>query len=71
MHRNSRLGPAALPRPKLREAAWPPLARRVLDAATLPRPLAEVLSAATGDAMELDALRAVELLVTAKLLAWS
>jgi serine/threonine-protein kinase len=70
-HATTLLGPPPVPRPKLRDATWPPLARRILDAASAPRPLAEVLAAATGDAPELDALRAVELLLTAKLLAWS
>lgn len=55
---------------KLAAAAWPPLARRVLDAVDGPRSLRDVLTAVTqgGAATASDVLRVVEILSSAKLL---
>ncbi len=64
------LGPPPAPRPKLRDAPWPPLLRRLLDAASAPRPLATVVAAAGAEVTEKEALRGIDLLLAAKLVAW-
>jgi serine/threonine-protein kinase len=66
------IGPAANDRGRLRQVTWPPAIARVLQLAQPPKSLKELLRAAardgTGDAA--DALRAVELLLAARLLEW-
>lgn len=61
------------PAPKLRAAAWPAPARRLLDLLDRPRPLREVLASFAREAAggPNDALRALEVLVAGKLLAVS
>jgi hypothetical protein len=66
----SDLGPPSVPRPKLRDASWPPLVQQLLDATSVPRPLGAVLSTVAAEAPEKEALRGVELLLTANLVAW-
>jgi serine/threonine-protein kinase len=66
----STLGPAPVPRPKLRDAAWPPMFRRLLDATAVPKPLAAVLARVAPDGDDREALRGLELLLAAKLIAW-
>jgi serine/threonine-protein kinase len=62
--------PTAPTRHKLRMAPWPPHVRRLLDVASEPKTLREVLSqVAQGGATANDALRAIDLLLTAQLLA--
>jgi hypothetical protein len=57
---------------RLRDAAWPPLLRRLLDVVSTPKPLREVLAliAQDGTCTASDALRALEVLIGAKLLSW-
>jgi serine/threonine-protein kinase len=57
---------------RLRDAAWPLLTRRVLEAARESAPLREVLSviAQSGAGTASDALRSLEVLLGAKLLRW-
>jgi serine/threonine-protein kinase len=66
------IGPATTHRPKLRGAAWPPVAKRFLDAAVEPAPLRDVLATlgGAGGTTPADALRALEVLLAGKLLAW-
>jgi serine/threonine-protein kinase len=64
------LGPAPVPRPKLRDAPWPPMVRRLLDATSVPKPLGAVLARAAPDGADGEALRGLELLLAAKLVAW-
>jgi serine/threonine-protein kinase len=66
------VGPPATLRPQLRGAAWPPLVKRLLAATEEPVPLREVLAAMAhgGGATASDVLRALELLLSVKLLAW-
>jgi serine/threonine-protein kinase len=66
------IGPATMLRPKLRGAPWPPLVRRFLDATDEPAPLRDVLAtlAGAGGTTAADALRALEILLAGKLLAW-
>jgi serine/threonine-protein kinase len=66
------IGPATTVRPKLRGAPWPPLVKRLLEATDEPAPLREVLStlASDGQTSAADALRALEILLAGKLLAW-
>jgi serine/threonine-protein kinase len=66
------VGPATTLRPKLRGAAWPPLVKRMFDATDEPAPLREVLAemARGGGATASDALRALDILLASKLLAW-
>jgi serine/threonine-protein kinase len=65
--------PMATTSPALLEAPWPPLVRRVLEIVTEPKTLRDVLATirqeATGTANEV--IRALEILVLAKLLCWS
>jgi hypothetical protein len=65
------IAPAPAPRPRVRAAPWPPLLRRVLDYVTEPRRVEEILAAVTTDptAPPTDALRAIGVLLDAKLLA--
>ncbi len=58
--------------PRLRDAGWPPLMRRLLDVVRTPRPLREILAwiAQDGTGTASDALRALEVLIGAKLLTW-
>jgi serine/threonine protein kinase len=69
---NDLIGPPLESRPKLHQAAWPPLVRRVLDVTDKPKPLREVLeqTAHGGAATANEALRAVDVLLVAKLLVW-
>jgi serine/threonine-protein kinase len=66
------VGPATTLRPKLRGAAWPPLVKRLLEETTEPAPLLDVLGALArnGGITAADALRALEILLAGKLLAW-
>jgi len=66
------IGPPDGSRPKLHAAPWPPTVRRLLGVADRPRPLREVLAdmAQGGVATASEALRAVEVLLAAKLLVW-
>jgi serine/threonine-protein kinase len=65
------LGPAQPPS-ALRRASWPPTVRTLLDIVSAPMPLRDALSGAAheGHTTANDALRAVELLLAAKLLRW-
>jgi len=69
---DSLVGPPDGPAPKLRSAAWPPLVRRLLGVTARPQPLREVLAemAQGGAVTASDALRAVDVLLAAKLLVW-
>jgi serine/threonine-protein kinase len=69
---DSVVGPATTLRPRLRAAAWPPVVKRVLEATNEPAPLRDVLSALAhnGGTTPADALRALEILLAGKLLAW-
>jgi len=66
------LGPAQPQSPKMRAAPWPPLYRRLIEAVDRPAPLGELLSAMaqTGATTANDVLRALEVLLAAKLVAW-
>jgi serine/threonine-protein kinase len=66
------IGPPDGAPPKLHAAAWPPLVRRLLVLVDHPKPLREVLAAmAQGGAVTAsEALRAVDVLLIAKLLVW-
>jgi serine/threonine-protein kinase len=66
------IGPATTLRPRLRRAAWPPVVKRFLEAADEPAPLRDVLAtlARAGGTTAADALRALEILLAGKLLAW-
>jgi serine/threonine-protein kinase len=66
------LGPATTLRPKLRTVAWPPVVKRLLEASDEPAPLREVLAAVVNDGTTTatDALRALEILLAGKLIAW-
>jgi len=70
-HLDDTIGPAPIPRPRLFAAAWPQLLRRVLDWVQQPCRVREVLTvvASDGETLPSDALRAIEILVEAKLLA--
>ncbi len=63
--------PAPVPRPRVHAAPWPQLVRRVLDWVDQPRRVRAVVAMASGDGATLgnDALRAIEVLLAAKLLA--
>ena len=63
--------PAPVARPRVHAAPWPELVRRVLDWVDRPRRVRAVLEMASGDGATLpsDALRAIEVLLAAKLLA--
>jgi eukaryotic-like serine/threonine-protein kinase len=65
------VGPAPSPRPRLYAAAWPALVRRVLEWAQQPRRVRDLLALASGQgaAVPGDALRAIEVLLEAKLLS--
>jgi serine/threonine-protein kinase len=66
------IGPATTHRPKLRLLSWPPVVKRVLDATNEPAPLRDVLAslARNGGTTAADALRALEILLAGRLLAW-
>jgi serine/threonine protein kinase len=68
---DSVVGPAPVQRPRLAAAAWPPTIRRVLDLAQRPRPVRDILAMASRDGATPgnDALRALDVLLAAKLLA--
>jgi eukaryotic-like serine/threonine-protein kinase len=70
-HLDDAIGPAATPRPRLQAAAWPPVVRRVLDWVQQTRRVREVLAMASSasNSPAVTTLRAIELLVEAKLLA--
>jgi hypothetical protein len=63
--------PAPLPRPRVHAAPWPQLVRRVLDWVDRPRRVRAVLEMSSSDGATLpsDALRAIEVLLAAKLIA--
>jgi hypothetical protein len=65
------IGPVATLRPRLRQAAWPPLAKRLLAAAEEPVSLREILAqtARGGEATASDALRTLEVLLAGRMLA--
>jgi len=67
---DAKVSPCAVGKPKLRVAAWPPAAKRVLDVVDAPKKVREVLAAATqGSAVTVnDVLRALDILVAAELL---
>lgn len=75
-HLDRVLGPssASTTRPRMRMIAWPPLVARLLDVTAEPRPLREVLSMATHGtattATASDAIRALEILLVGKMVAW-
>jgi serine/threonine-protein kinase len=66
------IGPASTvrPRPKLRDAPWPPMVKRVLEAADEPKRVREILTtfAHEGGGTADDALRALEVLLMAGLI---
>jgi len=66
------LGPGQARSPKIRAAPWPPLYKHLMDAVDDPKPLREVLSAMaqTGATTATEVLRALEVLLIAKLVAW-
>jgi hypothetical protein len=66
------VGPPATRRPQLRDLAWPPLVKQLLAATEEPAPLREVLTAMAqgGGTTASEILRALELLLAVKLLAW-
>lgn len=70
-HLDDIVGPAPVRRPRLFATAWPPTVRRVLDLAQRPRPVRDILAAASRDAATPgnDVLRALDILLAAKLLA--
>jgi serine/threonine-protein kinase len=73
---DSVLGPASssTSRPRLRAMTWPPIVKKVLDAAAEPKTLREVLARVTrgsGATTADDALRALQLLLAANILAWA
>jgi hypothetical protein len=57
---------------RFRGVAWPPLAARVLSIAVTPKPLRDILKLAArgGAASPGDVLRAIEVLLEARLIAW-
>jgi serine/threonine protein kinase len=57
---------------RFRGVAWPPLAARVLSIAVTPKPLRDILKLAArgGAATPGDVLRAIEVLLEARLIAW-
>jgi serine/threonine-protein kinase len=70
-HLDDVLGPAPTLRPKLRDAAWPPLVRRLLEVTDEPKPLRLVLSTmAVAGATPGDTFRALAVVLAAKLVAW-
>jgi serine/threonine-protein kinase len=66
------LGPAQPQSPKMRAAPWPPLYRRLIETIDQPAPLGELLSAMaqTGATTSNEVLRALEVLLAAKLVVW-
>jgi serine/threonine protein kinase len=70
-HLDDVVGPAATLRPKLRDAAWPPLVRRLLEVTDEPKPLRQVLATmGVAGATPGDTFRALAVALAAKLLAW-
>ena len=70
-HLGDILGPAPTLRPKLRDAAWPPLVERLLEVTDEPKPLRDVLAAmALGGSTAADTFRALAVVLAAKLVAW-
>jgi serine/threonine-protein kinase len=70
-HLDDVIAPAPTPRPRVHAAPWPPLIRRVLDGFQGPRRVREVLSmvASDGETLGTDTLRAIDILLEAKLLS--
>jgi hypothetical protein len=66
------VGPATTVRPKLRGVTWPPIVKRLFDVTDEPKPLREVLTLMTqgGVATANDVLRALQILLAAKLVIW-
>jgi serine/threonine-protein kinase len=65
------IGPATMSRPHLRTLAWPPAIARLLEAMSEPLTLRDVLATMTEDKTTAsDVLRAVQILLAAKILAW-
>jgi hypothetical protein len=64
------VGPGATAAPALRAASWPPVVARMLSAVNEPKPLRQALAemAVGGTSTASDALRALELLLAARLL---
>jgi len=68
-HLDEVVGPPATPRPRLHAAPWPAVERRVLDLAQRTVRVREVLATTARDVAPTLVLRALDVLVTAKLLA--
>lgn len=66
------VAPAPTPSPKMRGAPWPPLYRNIIDVVDKPKPLREVLStmAQSGATTANEVLRALQILLIAKVVAW-
>ena len=67
------LGPGATTRARLRTLTWPPLLMRILELTQEPVPLRDILAYATRTAEGVtanDVLRAVQILLAGKLIAW-
>jgi hypothetical protein len=67
------VGPSTTARPRLRSIAWPPIVARVLEITQEPGPLRDVLAHASraGEAVTAnDVLRALQILLAGKLVAW-
>jgi serine/threonine-protein kinase len=73
-HLDRTIGPstASSSRPRLRTIAWPPLVVKMLDATKEPKLLRDVLASTThtGATTANDALRALEILLAGKMVAW-
>jgi hypothetical protein len=69
-HLDDVLAPSPIPRPRLESAPWPPSVRRILNLVQQPRGVRELLALASreGSMTGSDTLRALEVLVNAKLL---
>jgi hypothetical protein len=70
-HFDDLIGPAPTDRPRVRAAAWPPTVRRILEWVHRPLSVREVLAIASsqGSIRPSEALRALQVLLEAKLLA--
>jgi serine/threonine protein kinase len=66
------VGPSREPVPRMRAAVWPPLYRKLIEVVDEPMLLREVLAtmAQTGATTANEVLRALEVLLSAKIIAW-
>jgi eukaryotic-like serine/threonine-protein kinase len=66
------VGPVPAPNLRMQSATWPPLYRRLIDMTAEPKPLRDVLASMAKAEMTTanQVLRALEVLLTAKLVAW-